>query len=1094
MPSTTEKGKKFEHEVAELYRSLGYHVDHNITSPGGKQTDLVATRTVPGAPTIKLYIECKAYDVSRLSTDHVRKFQYDYHSVSKDGKYTGGILVTKNTPSREACDAITDPQCRLLSLAQLFDESLNASSQLRSFVTRYQEQEIFSSYIPLKCSHQSRSANVFDLEQTAVKWIKGDSEPDDPSLFVILGDFGTGKTTFLNHLKKTFADEYLSGSSAQIPVLLALRNYGETNDIEKFIETQIQNELDIRISYHQFTRFLKTGRILLFLDGFDEMSQKVDKTTRILNFEKLLSFIIESQKSVLTCRPAYFVSDSEIRTTFGHLASFREPACPPHLKKSQLKRYQNFFVATTDAFSDATFSNQFSLPKIVYILPFTERDIDQYVSTYEDRYLPSHVPDVLRERIRTTYDLEDLSRRPVLLHLIVKTLPTIPDDLEASPSIVYEKYTETWMVRDFSKGHVRRLITAERKRSFMESLAWNLLSANKFTVTHAELLLLVESFFTSDESMAQFLTTDIQACSFLQRDFGHQFRFAHRSFLEYFVAAKIRKSLLIRDPSLLNKALFSDEVAFFVGDMLQHFKLLKIVLDELFQKSFPGNQVTSQEEVNLQHNLLKILASARCKLPPFPLRFVNVLKVTFIQNTFVADIRHCTFQNVTMKKCRLDTVHIQDCRASDYTIADSKLRSTRIRDLRRYREGGKLRILRSTINDIFLEGEVSCDFEKAKVNGLQMECDEGDVVFRRCTIMHASFSQEKFKLSLYDNKIRFATFTGLSKVHSELAVTVSQDTHFWERLGAATQNWDWRNVEFRDCLFFWIDFSAVNLEDVDFDSCIFVCCRFNTGVRSAKGIITEHLSFNAKKLRKCRYFLSTLTLEAYSVRMTNYQSAHSNWKQELNRASGIVIKIKQKISDTESNVELNDKVFQNKLGILAQRLKTLRKLRKEIAIRINGTKSTQCMIHDSSCSASKSVQENTLNEPKTRERKISESILALEKEQKAENQRFLTSKDDYLASIKSANASLKKAEGVYQQILDIEPARPDKPLCSSEALISAVRNSARIVGRDPHVVLRTDSSMLADSVGDSLLWEHKDGVIVPEWCLQPIVVEDFLST
>lgn len=65
----------------------------------------------------------------------------------------------------------------------------------------------------------------------------------------------------------------------------------------------------------------------------------------------------------------------------------------------------------------------------------------------------------------------DLSKRPFLLNIIVKTLPSLIENSEAkkekltiNAAILYEKYTGIWLDRENSKG--KTLIRKEDKLHF----------------------------------------------------------------------------------------------------------------------------------------------------------------------------------------------------------------------------------------------------------------------------------------------------------------------------------------------------------------------------------------------------------------------------------------------------------------------------------------------------------------------------------------------------------------------------------------------------------------------------------------------------
>ena len=77
--NSVTKGKQFENQVAELYKLMGYGVEHNVGLLG-HQIDLILTYTQPGGIPTKTAVECKYVNDGNL----VKKCSYGkYFSISR---------------------------------------------------------------------------------------------------------------------------------------------------------------------------------------------------------------------------------------------------------------------------------------------------------------------------------------------------------------------------------------------------------------------------------------------------------------------------------------------------------------------------------------------------------------------------------------------------------------------------------------------------------------------------------------------------------------------------------------------------------------------------------------------------------------------------------------------------------------------------------------------------------------------------------------------------------------------------------------------------------------------------------------------------
>jgi formylglycine-generating enzyme required for sulfatase activity len=187
--------------------------------------------------------------------------------------------------------------------------------------------------------------------------------------------------------------------------------------------------------------------------------------------------------------------------------------------------------------------------RILYLREFDEPKIVEYLKkACGDEWQRD------RETIRSLYNLEDLVRRPVLLDMVVKSLPTLRERKgEVTTAGLYDVYTGYWIHRD----DWRAILNAAGKAAFTEELAWRLWTADQERLHYAELTDLAQELLRSEDfkpgavSATALSQTDIEyaahevrTAAFLTRDAAGNYGFAHRSFMEFFVAQRLARGLL----------------------------------------------------------------------------------------------------------------------------------------------------------------------------------------------------------------------------------------------------------------------------------------------------------------------------------------------------------------------------------------------------------------------------------------------------------------------------------------------------------------------------------------------------------------------
>ncbi len=158
--------------------------------------------------------------------------------------------------------------------------------------------------------------------------------------------------------------------------------------------------------------------------------------------------------------------------------------------------------------------------------------------------LSLHRPDDWQDAwVAIRRNLHDLARRPLLLDMIIKTLPQLLA-MDKAVNIVhlYDAYTHLWIERE--DWHAR--MTTEGKQAFMEDLAMRMWIGGGQSIHYQDLKEPIRDYFkeqivTRDD--LDYFDHDTRTCSFLNRDSNGNYRFIHKSFMEFFVARRISNFL-----------------------------------------------------------------------------------------------------------------------------------------------------------------------------------------------------------------------------------------------------------------------------------------------------------------------------------------------------------------------------------------------------------------------------------------------------------------------------------------------------------------------------------------------------------------------
>ena len=574
-----KKGKRFEDEVAALYRLLGFEVIAD-TELSGVQIDLMIRQKLGGA-NVEFIVECKD---KRITAEERNQIITQQALAQKKLPRHRWIAVSSQGFAADTRVALEETGVDCVTYAELLRELVPLDNYADGLVADYEKHaeerwEGEDWFIRPDLMTDITYERLPALEHLS-RWL-GEERRNQ---LVILGDLGTGKTTLASflayNLARSFRDDPLRHPA---PVLIPLKEVRKEFSLESIVINHFARRGLRDISFSRFEHLVRLGKVILLFDAFDEMADRIRWEDTQSNFRELSRAADWQGKVILTCRTHYFKDRTEQVKVIGQ---------GPKLSETETDLYREL--------------RQRSTAEVVFLQEFDDEKIQGYLRKARPK---DHAADW--KKIQEIYNLKDLATRPLLLDMVVKTLPKLKPGEEVNASKLYNVYTNIWIDREEDKGRKFRL-GKETKLALMIELAWRMWRDERQTVHFKELAPFVQALVDDqkieigDEEIAD-VASEMQGASFLKRDDNGNFGFMHRSFGEFFVAKKINDSLA--DTQALHEALntrrYDQKTIFFLSQ-----------LDEADAMREPLQQILrNQYQPDVSENALQLLywsARIRC--------------------------------------------------------------------------------------------------------------------------------------------------------------------------------------------------------------------------------------------------------------------------------------------------------------------------------------------------------------------------------------------------------------------------------------------------------------------------------------------------
>jgi WD40 repeat protein len=537
----TQKGAAFEERVADLLRLLRFKVQAEQTFDSNR-FDLVA-RLKAGLDEITYLVECKDLD-QPVGKDALEKLLGWNQQPQAKALNARLMLVSRKGFSPQALHYARDHAIRAITPDDLERELIDTAPYLDNTIRSFEQSPLFTAYV----SQRASLGGVRDGEETsdllahAQTWARGQGK----RLWVLLGDYGTGKSAFVAKLSYHLALAARQDPQQPIPLAVNLRDVPNKASLEDVLATQWERRTQSRVDPALLLHLLRRGRLLLLLDSFDEMGIATAGRSVIEQFRSLARPAAEEPDSALgnrvlvTCREQFFREHGEAtRTTNGSGDDRIGPLVGVALGlDAQLDR----------------------------LLPFTAAQVKQFL---QRRLGDLHAHQALN--FMQKHGLIELGDRPQLLEVIINSLPKLREQGgQFSPGALYQAYTSIWL-EDFKP--TERQSSSEQLRGVLEVLAAELWGRTGNRLHYADLfaLLRAQPALLAGLDPNQ-LDVELRTAAFLSRTPDGQYGFSHRSFLEFFLARRVEWATHQTSPTaamaeVLAIPRLTVEVCDFVGEL-----------------------------------------------------------------------------------------------------------------------------------------------------------------------------------------------------------------------------------------------------------------------------------------------------------------------------------------------------------------------------------------------------------------------------------------------------------------------------------------------------------------------------------------------
>ncbi|UCH94508.1 MAG: NACHT domain-containing protein, partial [Candidatus Aminicenantes bacterium] len=389
------KGKSFEQKVGEIFKSMGFEVAYNRSIAGNEIDILIKRKRRFGSRNEGYICECKnrikkvtKNEVLHYATEQKAIINYSREQNIDDFDL---MIVSSSGFTDNAKQTAESLGVILKTYNEILSELMDFDTYLTSLINDFEGSDLQRLYIQPDFFTE-RKREVINGFKFVEEWLK---QPESKQ-FSLLGDHGTGKTSFAKVLTYKMATAYKKEPEKnRVPFLVDLKECKGAFSLKNLLKQNLESGEVEPPSADKFLKLLAEGHVLLIFDAFDEMATVSSGETTLSNFKQLNEAVRGNAKVILTSRTHYFRDKDEVERI---------------LKQHEIDGISH---SASRLMREISGKSEY---EIVHIKEFSDTHVQEYLQKAMGNEWKTAY-----QKIKSTFNLNDLCYHPVLLDMIVKT-------------------------------------------------------------------------------------------------------------------------------------------------------------------------------------------------------------------------------------------------------------------------------------------------------------------------------------------------------------------------------------------------------------------------------------------------------------------------------------------------------------------------------------------------------------------------------------------------------------------------------------------------------------------------------------------------
>lgn len=511
-------------------------------------------------------------------------------------------------------------------------------------------ERIYGNHVPIRCSGEDGFSISGTAEEYILNWLEQPAPAGQmPDTLFLLGDFGDGKSYLTYSLSRRLAERFVEAPGRRhLPLRLLLSDLQQGVTPQDFLRLRLDQ---FGTNLEQWKTLAEKHRVLVILDGFDEMSSGMDLQTVEKNAVRLCAAVrfFLSAKVIVTSRYPVFQSVKEKLTSY------------------------------------------FASPKMIRLLPIGFREKMDCLTAFATE---NNRLERLR-RLCTTHDVMGLASKPLFLDMM-KSILLEEETVEPNSISIYGSFSRATMERKVSFEREEILVNKEDALNAV----WNVLEKYALTLTKKpDYGITLEEFLQAytaggDESLARDIWQSLtDPTSRDEDDAGNRltsrtllkpaqrgYVFCHRSMQEYYTARGLCR-LLHDQPQQAREYITATDISYettrFLAAMLLEMNQTNAEKAQLsladMVTSTRGRAKDDYQAARLGATALSLYYAAWKRVPEIDLRGLVLNNTSLVG----ADLSGRDLSGTSLRYANLDNVNITGANLSFCDLTGVRLDETK---------------------------------------------------------------------------------------------------------------------------------------------------------------------------------------------------------------------------------------------------------------------------------------------------------------------------------------------------------------------------------------------------------------------------------